>query len=301
MREGMYDHLHAHLHYEGNVIRPPNEGGSILLQVTVGCTHNACAFCGAYTGERFRRKSGDFVLRDLDAAARLYPDVRRLFLCDGDVLSLPMRHLVPLLGAIRERLPWVTRVGTYGNAHNLRRKTAAELAELRGLGLATVYMGLESGDDAVLTRMNKGATAADMIAEGRKVREAGLKLSVTVLLGLGGVAGSARHAELTGRALSAIDPENAAALTLMLVPGTPLFADVEAGRFALPDARGMLRELRAMVEHTELSRGLFLANHASNHLPIKARLPRDKAAVLVRIDAALDERVRLVPEPFRRL
>lgn len=286
---------------QGTVIRPPSEADSVLLQVTLGCSHNRCTFCGAYRDKRFAFKSLEILESDLAFAARHMGRLRRVFLCDGDALIIPQARLTHILTRIREVLPWVTRVGTYANAKSLKRKTDAELAELRELGLGAVYLGLESGDDDVLTAVHKGVTVADMIREGRRARAAGFKLNVTVLLGLAGPEGSERHARLTGDALTAMDPEQVGALTLMLIPGTPLHADWKAGRFVLPGAREMLAELREMLVHTNLTRGLFLADHPSNYLPLKVRLPKGKAEALAAIDAALDGRTPLRPEWQRGL
>ena len=289
------------MQYEGNVIRPPSEADSVLLQVTVGCSHNACAFCGAYQGERYRLKDLDTVFADIDFAARTMTRARRLFLLSGDALAAPQRHLTAVLERVRERLPQVARAGVYANVKSLRGKSGQDLARLKSLGLAMVHMGLESGDDALLAAMNKDADVAAMLEQAAKVMDAGLKLSVTVINGLAGVAGSARHALATGRALSLMQPDQAAFLSLIPVPGTPLWRDMQAGRFELPDARGMLAELRLMLEHTNASRGLFLANHASNYLPLKLRLPRDKQAGLDLLASALAGEKTLVPERLRRL
>ena len=289
------------MHYEGNIIRPPSEADSILLQVTVGCSRNKCTFCGTYRGERFKIKPDAIIMEDIAFAASYCRRQRRVFLCDGDALIIPQRRLLPILETIRRQLPWVTRVGCYANAKSLDLKTPEELRQLRDLGLGIVYMGLESGDDATLAAIDKGADARQMIAMGRKARQAGFKLSVTVLLGIAGRERSLVHAEATGRVLTAIDPEYVGALSLMLVPGTPLHEDHRQGRFVLIDRAETLRELRAMIEHTDLSRGLFMANHASNYLPIRARMPRDKAAVLALIDEALAGRVRLKSEWMRGL
>ena len=289
------------MHYEGNIIRPPSEADSILLQVTVGCSHNKCTFCGAYKGERFKIKPDEVIMEDIAFAARYARRQRRVFLCDGDALIVPQKRLVKILAAIREQLPWVERVGVYANTKGLAMKSEAELAELVSLGLGIAYMGLESGDDETLAAVRKGADSQRMIDMGRKARAAGLKLSLTVLLGLAGVERSAVHAEATGRVLTAIDPEFVGALSLMLIPGTPLHDDYRAGRFRLPDPMGMLAELRTMIAHTDLTGGLFHANHASNYLPIRAKLPEDKARTLALIDAALAGRVALKPEFLRAL
>ena len=289
------------MHYEGNIIRPPSEAGSILLQVTVGCSRNKCTFCGAYKGERFKIKSDEIIDADITWAAQHFADMRRLFLCDGDALIIPFKRLKRILEKIQTRLPQIRRVGAYANAKSIGLKTPDQLRELNRLGLGILYMGLESGDDKVLKDINKGATAATMIQMGQRVKQAGIRLSVTVLLGLAGKDRSQIHAQETGRVLSEMDPDFVGALSLMLIPGTPMYQDYQAGVFQLPEPLGMLAELRTMLAHTRLSRGLFHANHASNYLPIRARLPKDKQAVLALIDQALAGKVALKPEYMRAL
>ena len=289
------------MHYEGNIIRPPSEASSILLQVTVGCSRNKCTFCGTYQGERFRIKSDATIMADIDFAAHHCRRQRRVFLCDGDVLVVPQQRLVAILEAINLKLPWVTRVGTYANAKSIAMKSVKELEALSELQLGIAYLGLESGDDVTLKAISKGAGSETMIAMGRKLRAAGIKLSVTVLLGIAGPERSAVHARESGRVLSAIDPEYVGALSLMLIPGTALEKEHRRGDFELIGPKTMLRELREMIAATDLTRGLFHANHASNYLPIKARLPRDKAATLALIDEALAGGVSLKPEYLRAL
>lgn len=289
------------MHYEGTIIRPPSEANSILLQVTVGCSRNKCTFCGTYTGEGFRIKPDSVILQDIAFAAQYCKRQRRMFLCDGDALIVPQKRLLKILQEIKARLPWVTRIGAYANAKSLKLKSIDELNTLRENGLGILYMGLETGDDVTLKKINKGATSKTMIAMGKKAREAGFKLSITVLLGIAGRERSQIHARETGRVLSAIDPEYVGALSLMLIPGTPLFDDRAAGRFDLIEPPEMLAELRTMIATTNLSRGLFHANHASNYLPIRARLPRDKEQTLHLIDQALDGKVGLKPEYLRAL
>ncbi len=289
------------MHYEGNIIRPPSEANSILLQVTVGCSHNKCTFCGTYRGERFKIKSDDIIMTDIAFAAEYCGRQRRLFLCDGDALIIPQKRLLKILKAIREQLPWVTRIGSYANTKSLSMKSDEELRELRDNGLGILYMGLESGDDETLKAVNKRADSEKMIAMGKKAKKAGFKLSVTVILGLGGYERSQIHALETGRVLSAIDPDYIGALSLMLVPNTPLYQDYREGRFPLLGPADMLQELRTIFANTNLSQGLFHANHASNYLPIRARLPKDKDAVLALIDKALEGDVALKPEWMRGL
>lgn len=289
------------MNYQGTIYRPPSEAASILLQVTTGCSHNKCSFCGMYKGQRFSIKSEAQVMADIDFAAAHFPQARRLFLCDGDALILPQARLLAILERIERRLPGIRRVGIYGNSKSLRSKSMAELAQLRGHGLGIVYMGLESGDDHTLAGMNKGTTVAAMIETGTKARQAGLQLSVTVLLGIAGPERSHLHALATGQGLSALDPEFVGALSLMLEPGTALEAEHRAGRFALPDPLALLKELRTMIAATELSGGLFHANHASNYLPIRAKLPDEKPATLALLDQAIAGKLALKPEHLRAL
>ena len=289
------------MHYEGNIIRPPSEADSILLQITVGCSRNKCTFCGAYMGERFRIKPDSIIMEDIAFAATYCRRQRRVFLCDGDALIIPQKRLLNILTEIKKQLPWVTRVGLYANAKSLDLKTPDELKKLRAHGVGIAYMGIETGDDVTLKNINKGASSEFMIEMGRKAREAGIKLSITVLLGIAGRDRSIIHAEETGRVLSAIDPEYVGALSLMLIPGTPLYNDYKAGKFTLIEPDEMLKELRAMINATNLTKGQFHANHASNYLPIKARLPKDKEATIKLIDMALAGNVSLKPEWLRAL
>ncbi len=289
------------MHYEGNIIRPPSEANSILLQVTVGCSRNKCTFCGAYSGERFKIKPDNIIMEDIEFAATHCKRQRRVFLCDGDAMIIPQKRLTAILSQIKKKLPWVTRVGVYANAKSLNMKTDEQLKTLKSLGMGIAYMGLETGDDVTLKAINKGANSKDMILMGKKAKAAGIKLSITVLLGLAGRERSDIHARETGRVLSAIDPEYVGALSLMLIPGTPMYDDHQAGRFVLIEPDEMLRELRTMIAETHLSQGLFHANHASNYLPIRARMPKDKESTLKLIDAALSGKVELKPEWMRAL
>lgn len=289
------------MHYEGNIIRPPSEANSILLQITVGCSRNKCTFCGAYKGERFRIKPDSVIMEDIAFASNHCRRQRRVFLCDGDALIVPQKRLMNILMEIEKQLPWVTRVGAYANCKSIKMKTLDELKVLNAHGLGILYMGLETGDDVTLKKINKGATSEEMIQMGIKARAADMKLSITVLLGIAGKERSQIHARETGRVLSAIDPEYVGALTLMLIPGTPLYQDYVDEKFPLLKPDEMLNELKSMIAATDLSKGLFHANHASNYLPIKARLPKDKAVTLRLIDEALAGKISLKPEYFRAL
>ncbi len=289
------------MHYEGTIFRPPSEADSILLQVTTGCSHNNCSFCGMYKGIRFSIKDDEAINADIAEAARLHRRQRRVFLCDGDALIIPQHRLRTILAAIARQLPWVERVGTYATPRSIEQKTPEALAELRSLGLGIVYLGVESGDNTTLSQIGKGADAAAMIAVGRKIRAVGIKLSVTVLLGIAEPGRSHQHATATGQVLTAIDPEYVGALSLMLVPNTTLYARWQDGSWQQPGPRALLEELGVMIANTDLSDGLFHANHASNYLPLRARLPHDKERALTLIRRALEGKIALQPESYRGL
>lgn len=289
------------MHYEGMIIRPPSEADSILLQVTLGCSHNKCTFCGTYKDKRFTIREDSIIEADIDYASKNFRFLRRVFLIDGDALIIPQAKLVKILSLIREKLPWIQRVGVYGNAKSILRKTSDELAELRALGLGIVYFGLESGDAQTLAEIRKGHTPERMIEAGQKVRAAGMKLSVMVILGLAGPDRSLEHARATGEALSAIDPNYVGVLSLMVVPNTELADRVRSGDFKLLSPVQTLRELREILFHTNISRGLFFSNHASNYLPLKVKMPADKQKALESVDLALEGKIGLKPEWMRGL
>jgi len=289
------------MHYEGTIIRPPSEAFSIILQVTVGCSHNKCTFCGAFKDKRFRIKSDEEIDDDLLFASRHCRRQNRVFLADGDVLILPQHRLSALLTKIRASLPWVKKISLYGNARSIRSKTAADLAALKDQGLDRIYMGLESGCDEVLERVRKGETAATMIEAAQRANDSGLFLSVTTLLGLGGIELSETHARQSAAVLNRMAPRQVAALTLMPLPNTLIGRQYRSGLFRLPDQLGILRELRTLVTGLELSRSMFHANHASNYLPIEGVLCKDKPKILAAIELALAGHTPLVPDNMRAL
>ncbi len=287
--------------YDGNIIRPPSEANSIILQITVGCSHNKCTFCGAYKDKNFRIRSDEEVLENITFASRHCRNQKRVFLADGDVLILSQKRLVALFKLIREKLPHVNRIALYGNAKAIRAKSVDDLKALKELGLHRIYMGLESGDNKVLSDVKKGETDDSMIHAGQLVKEAGIFLSVTVLLGLAGIEGSLRHARESARVLSLMEPKQIAALCLMPLGNTELGLQFESGDFKIPDSHGMLLELQELIQNIHCKPVQFMANHASNYLPISGRLPRDRDAILKLINQALLGKQSLVPEHFRAL
>jgi radical SAM superfamily enzyme YgiQ (UPF0313 family) len=289
--------------YVGRIFRPPSEAPSFLLQVTVGCSHNSCVYCDMYRDKKFSSKPFETIKRDIAEAAEVGPRFRRVFLCDGDALILSTRKLLQVLAEIREQLPWVERVGTYGDTRSVGRKSVQELQELREAGLGIVYHGMESGDDEVLKRIDKGGTSAEAIETAAKLRDAGIAHSVMVLLGIGGKDLSQQHAENTGRVLTQMDPPYVGALTTTVVPGTPLAKMQAAGDFELPGRFELLEELRTIVAGCDMTQCRFSANHASNYLPVRSTLPGDKKELLEALDYVLSKRdpSMLKPESLRGL
>lgn len=288
--------------YEGMIIRPPSEARSLLIQITVGCSHNRCTFCGTYKDKRFRIKTDEEIGEDIAEAGR-YGPVKRVFLCDGDALIIPQKRLVSIINSIGRGIPGVERIGTYGNAKSILRKSVEELRELRDRGLGIVYLGVESGSDAVLARVKKGATHDQMVEAGRRVKEAGITLSVTVLLGIGGRDMSDEHAAETARILTEIDPDYAGALTVMVMHGTSLYDEMRDGEFTVPDTFQCLSELACMIGESQMSKCFFASNHASNYLPIRAHLPEDKEKTVALLNSVIQKREEslLRPEFLRAL
>ncbi len=288
--------------YVGNIFRPPSEARSLLLQVTVGCSWNRCTYCAMYRDpeQRFRAKSFETVAADIDEAATIRRPIPRVFLCDGDALVLSTNKLARILERLRERIPSVRRVGIYGDARTVLRKSVDELVRLRELGLGIVYHGVESGDEETLRRIDKGSTAEDAVRAADRLRAAGIRHSVIVMLGIGGVERSREHARATADLLTRLDPPYVGALMTTLVPGTPLAADPQ---FRVPDDWGLLEELEAMVDRARFTRCAFHANHASNALPLRLNLPADRQHGLARLREALELRdpSRLVPRGRRGL
>jgi radical SAM superfamily enzyme YgiQ (UPF0313 family) len=291
------------MRYHGTIIRPPSEADSYILQVTYGCSHNRCTFCGTYLDKPFRPRETGQVMEDIELAASLLPNTRRVFLADGDALVLSTPRLEAILEALRRAFPRLERVGIYANAGNLLGKSPAELESLRQEGLGIVYFGLESGSDQVLARIEKGATASEMIEAVGKAKAAGMLASVIGILGIAGPDGSADHARATGQVVSRMDPDYFSMLTLMLVPGTPLYQQWQAGEFQLLEAEAMLAELRLVIQNLDgLTGCVFRTNHASNYLPLGGTLPGDKARLLSTLEAALARgREVFRPEAWRGL
>lgn len=283
------------MRYEGALYRPPSESQSMLIQMTVGCSYNKCTYCAMYQDADFRVKSIEDVLADIEEAATYR--FKRVFLCDGDALIAPQDFLVKVLNHIKLHMPFVDRVGIYGDCRSILKKSPRQLAQLKELGLGIVYHGIESGDDQTLKKIKKGATAAQIIEAGKKVREAGLQYSAIVMLGVAGRERSEIHALESAKVLNAIQPDFIGALTTMVVEGTPMDGLMEKGKFELPSKMGLLEELKILVSNLELEHGLLTTRHASNYLPLRIVFPYEKARALAELTEVLENSDETVLKP----
>ena len=293
----------THMRYYGNVVRPPSEAWSYILQITYGCSHNQCTFCSTYLDKPFQVRPAQEVLEDIEMARSTIPHTRRVFLADGNALVLSTQRLVPILDALDKAFLNLERVSIYANAQDILRKSEEELATLYRKKLGMIYMGLESGDEEILRRVKKGTTAAEMIAAVRKAQAVGLKMSVIGILGLGERELSREHAIATGKVVSAMDPAYFSLLTLLVMPGTKLHRQWRTSKFVLIEPLEMLEEMRVMIQHLEgLTHCIFRTNHASNYLPLAGTLPRDKERLLATLDRALAQGESVLrPEYLRAL
>ena len=289
------------MRYEGKLYRPPSEGDAYILQATIGCSWNHCTYCDMYRDKSFRVRDLADTLEDLDRAGRVHgSDVEKLFVADGDALILPMDHWKAILERARGVFPRLRRVSSYAMARNIRDKTDAELTELKEAGLSLLYIGPESGDDPTLKRIAKGDDAAAHVRAAERAHAAGMQLSVIALLGIA-MERTHEHALATAELVTKMNPAFFSALTVTIVPGTPLDLLSKKGRFAVPPVDALLRELRTMVDEARPTDTVFRTNHASNYLPLGGHLPRDRARIVAVIDGALAGTVPLRPEARRGL
>ncbi len=295
--------LAENMRYEGAVYRPPSEAKSLIIQVTLGCSHNQCIFCVSYLDKKFRERELEDIFADIDETAAHYRGVERVFLADGDALVMKTDKLLKILEKLYNTFPQLERVGIYATPHDILEKDLEELTSLKEAGLTIVYLGVESGNEELLEWMRKGATRQEIIDSGKKARQAGLILSVTVINGIGGREKMADHAIDTAALLNEIDPEYLGLLTLMVPEGTTIARKIEKGEFEMPEPWEMLAEIEMMLEPLELSNCVFRCNHASNYLPLKGTLPQDKEKLLESLRSVLrtkDTR-HLRPEYLRAL
>lgn len=292
------------MRYVEPVFRPPSEAQSLLLQATIGCSNNTCTFCGSNLLKKFSIRPLEEIEQDILEARSIYGGgIRRVFLLDSNALCMKTEDLLEILNLLYAVFPRLDRVGVYACAADALRKSEEDLRELHKAGLKIAYLGVESGDDVILKRVNKGVNAEQTIEGCKKIMNAGITLSVTIILGLGGRERWRENAIETAKVLNRIDPPYIGALTLMVVPGTPLHREVLEGKFQVLNPQEILQEMRLLVENLELTNCVFRSNHASNYLPLGGTLPADKEDILNVIDLALKKasRIPLRTEKQRRL
>ncbi|MCL1875484.1 MAG: radical SAM protein [Synergistaceae bacterium] len=271
--------------YEGDIYRPPSEAESLLLQVTVGCSWNKCTFCNMYKEKNYRVRSLDDIVADLRTAATYSTRWKRIFLCDGDVLALPMPFLTEILEEIKRLFPNIEAARVYASARNILAKKPEELRALAALGADMVYIGLESGSDRVLTAINKGITKQEMIDSAAMLRGAGIKQSVSIIAGLAGEELSAEHILETADALNKMQPEYIGMLVLHAGSDADIGVFGDGNSLRLPSSGLVVAEMRLLLEHLELNDCFFSSAHISNYLNVRGRLPGDKRRMLEQLSA----------------
>ena len=283
------------------VIRPPSEAESFLLQITTGCSSNNCTFCGAYLDKPFKIKSFKEIEDDIDNGSNLYKAMRRVFLLDGDALVVNNNKLLPVLKKLNEKFSILSRIASYANGYNITIRTQKELGELFEQKLSLIYMGLESGSQDILNLSKKRSTVEEMVDAVNKASECGIKSSVIVLLGLGGKKFSKIHVQETIKALNKMQPRYLSFLSLMLIPGTDLFNQVQRSEFKELNSLEMLKQSYSIIKGLDLRKTIFRSNHASNYLSLAGRFPQDKEDLLSTLRLAINGEVELRPEFLRGL
>ena len=276
------------MRYEGTVYRPPSEAYSLIIQATVGCSHNGCTFCNMYKAKKFHMHKVEEVMEDLMEARSLYNYVDRIFLADGDALIYRTDELVMILDEIARLFPECQRVSSYATPRSLLLKTPEELKRVHEHGLELLYLGLESGSDIILTNVNKGHSASEIIEAGQKAKAAGYQLSVTVLSGLGGEELIDEHAIKTAEAITAMKPDFVGEMTLNIIPGTKLYDLTKEGKFKMPCPEDILKETRLMIENIDNEGCMFRSNHVSNYVNIRGNFNSGRADMIAQIDSALE-------------
>jgi radical SAM superfamily enzyme YgiQ (UPF0313 family) len=279
---------HFPIKYDEPLFRPPSEAESLILQATIGCAWNRCSFCEMYTSKVFRIKKEEDILREIKIASEVLPDTRKIFLADGNPFVLSTRKLLTILNSIQASFKRIRRVSTYALPADIQAKSIDELKELCHAGLRQIYVGIESGDDELLKIINKGETFSSTVDAMLKAKEAGIKLSVIILNGLGGLKYSRQHAISSARILNEIQPEFASVLVLSFPFGTAHYIKRFNGEYIPMNITDLLKELELFISHTELKGTIFRSNHASNYLVLSGILSKDKKTFLEQIRFAIN-------------
>ncbi len=288
--------------YVGDVYRPPSEAYSLIVQATIGCTHNKCSFCKMFKEKRFQTRPTEDIIADFAWARKRYRSVPRVFLADANALCLKTDKLMPILTYIEDNFPECERVTIYGRASDILRKTEEELAMLREHGLTMVYIGAESGSDKVLEMCRKGETRQQLIDAVKRIEKVGIKASVTFISGLAGKDGWEDHAIQTGTMITEMNASYVSLLTLLVDPQAPMYDDIQSGRLKLLTPQEVLAETHLMLENANPEKTcIFRSNHASNYLSLKGDLPEDRDRFLAQIENAMKNTGMLKDERFRLL
>ncbi len=291
------------MRYEGDIYRPPGEWKSYLLQCTVGCSNNTCTYCGMYKDKQFHIRPLEEIHKDIEMARVYYGGAKtRVFLCDGDAIVMRQEDLISILDHLYEAFPKLEKVTTYAGPRSTLSKTPEQLAELCRHGLKRAYLGVETGSDGLLHSVHKGVTAQQMLEAGIRLREAGFDLWIMVLMGLAGQGSAARdHILATAEMINEMQPRHVSSMTLQLVPGTPLYEDMRAGRFHPQTAQGILEETRLLLQNIKYGPIHFTSDHASNYLALKGTIPEEAPQMIAAIDSALAGEKAIRPEWMRGL
>lgn len=290
------------MRYEGSIYRPPSEAYSLIIQVTIGCSHNGCTFCTMFKDKKFRVRKTEEVIEDLRMARRAYVHVEKIFLADGDALCLATSKLTVILDEIRKLFPECKQVAMYATPADVLNKTDDELLNLKNKGVGMLYIGAESGSDAVLEAIKKGVSRDEIIKSVQKTERLGIKASVTFISGLGGKRLMQEHARETASMISEMQPSYVGLLTLMLDEEAEIYEQIRNGEFELLTAQEAVLETMLMLKEIDVKRKcVFRSNHASNYVSLRGDLPNDKAKMIEKLQMALEKTGLIKDERYRAL
>lgn len=289
------------MEYVGTVYRPPSEANSLIIQVTIGCSHNSCTFCSMYKGKPFRIKDVSIIKKELKEFRKMYRSVKRIFLADGDAFVLKTKDLIEILGEIKKIFPECERISSYATAQDILKKSDKDINMLKDYGLSFLYMGVESGSDSILLNINKKITAKEMIMAGKKAIRSGMQLSVTLIAGIGGIEKSREHAIESAKVISEINPDYVGLLTLMVEKDTLMYDQIKSSEMTLLSPKEVMVETYEFVKNLNVTNCVFRSNHASNYVSLGGTLNRDKERILNEIETYLNDKGTFNAERYRAL
>ena len=289
------------MEYVGTVYRPPSEANSLIIQVTIGCSHNSCSFCSMYKGKQFRIKDVSIIKKELKEFRKMYRSVKRIFLADGDAFVLETKDLIEILSEIKKIFPECERISSYATAQDILKKSDKDINMLKDYGLTFLYMGVETGSDSILLKINKKVTAKEMIMAGKKAIRSGMQLSVTLISGIGGIEKSREHAIESAKVISEINPDYVGLLTLMVEKDTSMYDQIKSSEMTLLSPKEVMAETYEFVKNLNVANCVFRSNHASNYVSLGGNLNRDKERILNEIETYLNDKGTFNAERYRAL